>query len=38
MADGWFTPGAGKFEWFKDHELGPEMVVVPDGEFTMGSS
>jgi hypothetical protein len=31
-------PGAGKSEWFKDHELGPGMVVVPAGEFTMGSS
>jgi formylglycine-generating enzyme required for sulfatase activity len=36
--DGRFKPGAGKSEWFKDHELGPEMVVVPAGEFTMGSS
>jgi formylglycine-generating enzyme required for sulfatase activity len=36
--DGWFKPGAGKSEWFKDHQLGPEMVVVPAGEFMMGSS
>ena len=36
--DGWFKPGAGKVEWFKDHECGPEMVVVPAGEFAMGSS
>jgi formylglycine-generating enzyme required for sulfatase activity len=36
--DGWFKPGAGKFEWFKDHELGSEMVVVSAGEFTMGSN
>jgi formylglycine-generating enzyme required for sulfatase activity len=36
--DGWFNPGAGKSEWFKDHALGPEMVVVPAGEFAMGSS
>ncbi len=36
--DGWYKPGAGKLEWFKDHELGPEMVVVPAGEFMMGSS
>ncbi len=36
--DGWFKPGAGKSEWFKDHEVSPEMVVVPAGEFTMGSS
>jgi hypothetical protein len=36
--EGWFKPGAGKSEWFKDHERGPDMVVVPAGEFTMGSS
>jgi formylglycine-generating enzyme required for sulfatase activity len=35
--DGWFRPGAGKVEWFKDHEHGPEMVVVPAGSFMMGS-
>jgi formylglycine-generating enzyme required for sulfatase activity len=35
--DGWFKPGAGKSEWFKDHEHGPEMVVVPAGSFMMGS-
>ena len=35
--DGWFKPGAGKTEWFKDHEHGPEMVVVPAGSFMMGS-
>jgi hypothetical protein len=34
---GWFKPGAGKTEWFKDHEAGPEMVVVPAGSFKMGS-
>ena len=32
-----FKPGAGKNEWFKDHEHGPEMVVVPAGSSTMGS-
>ncbi len=37
-AEGWFRPGNGKAEWFKDHEHGPEMVVVPPGVFTMGSS
>jgi len=35
--DGWFKPGMGKAEWFKDHEHGPEMVVVPAGRFLMGS-
>src|SRR5262245_23919374 len=34
--DGWFKPGAGKSEWFQDHEASPEMVVVPLGSFTMG--
>jgi formylglycine-generating enzyme required for sulfatase activity len=34
---GWFKPGAGKTEWFRDYEAGPEMVVVPAGSFTMGS-
>jgi formylglycine-generating enzyme required for sulfatase activity len=34
---GWFKPGAGKTEWFQDHEAGPEMVVVPAGSFIMGS-
>ena len=36
-AKGWFQPGAGRTEWFKDHKHGPEMVVVPAGEFLMGS-
>jgi hypothetical protein len=35
---GWLKPGAGKTEWFKDLDVGPEMVVVPAGEFTMGSA
>ncbi len=35
--DGWFKPGAGKQEWFKDHDNGPEMVAVPAGAFEMGS-
>jgi formylglycine-generating enzyme required for sulfatase activity len=34
--DGWFLPGNGKAEWFKEHEHGPEIVVVPAGEFMMG--
>jgi formylglycine-generating enzyme required for sulfatase activity len=33
----WFLPGAGKSESFKDLEIGPEMVVIPAGEFWMGS-
>ena len=33
----WFKPGAGKTEWFKDLDRGPEMVVMPSGEFMMGS-
>jgi formylglycine-generating enzyme required for sulfatase activity len=35
---GWFKPGAGKAEWFKDHVDGPDIVVVPRGEFLMGST
>jgi formylglycine-generating enzyme required for sulfatase activity len=35
---GWFKPGAGKGEWFKDIDTGPEMVVMPAGEFVMGSN
>lgn len=34
---GCFLPGNGGHEWFKDHDDGPEMVVVPAGEFVMGS-
>ena len=33
----WFLPGAGKVEGFKDADFAPEMVVVPAGEFWMGS-
>jgi formylglycine-generating enzyme required for sulfatase activity len=33
----WFSPGAGKTEWFKDLDNGPEMVVLPSGKFMMGS-
>ena len=33
----WFLPGAGKAEGFKDADFAPEMVVVPAGEFWMGS-
>jgi hypothetical protein len=36
--DKWFLPGAGKSEWFKDHETGPEMVVVPAGTVMIGWS
>ena len=36
-SDGWFKPGAGKTEWFKDLEAGPGMVVVPgDPAFAIG--
>lgn len=35
--DGRFRPGAGKTEWFKDFDDGPEMVVVPAGHFLMGT-
>jgi formylglycine-generating enzyme required for sulfatase activity len=31
------TPGAGRAESFRDCETCPEMVVVPSGEFVMGS-
>jgi formylglycine-generating enzyme required for sulfatase activity len=34
---GYFRPGAGKSEWFKDFETAPKMVVVPPGTFLMGS-
>jgi formylglycine-generating enzyme required for sulfatase activity len=33
----YFVPGNGRSEWFKDHEAGPEMVVLPAGTFMMGS-
>jgi formylglycine-generating enzyme required for sulfatase activity len=33
-----FKPGAGKTEHFKDCPACPEMVVVPAGNFMMGSS
>jgi formylglycine-generating enzyme required for sulfatase activity len=34
---GWFKPGAGKSEWFKDLDNGPEMVVVAgDPAFAIG--
>jgi formylglycine-generating enzyme required for sulfatase activity len=36
-ANGRMLPGNGKTEWFKDHALGPEMVVIPEGQFVMGS-
>ena len=35
--EGWFLPGDGRAEWFQDHEMGPEMVIVPAGSFMMGS-
>jgi formylglycine-generating enzyme required for sulfatase activity len=33
----WFLPGAGQTESFRDLDTGPEMVVIPAGEFWMGS-
>jgi formylglycine-generating enzyme required for sulfatase activity len=30
-------PGNGRSEWFKDHPLAPEMVIIPKGQFIMGS-
>jgi formylglycine-generating enzyme required for sulfatase activity len=33
---GYFAPGAGRHEWFKDDDVGPEMVLVPAGWFIMG--
>jgi formylglycine-generating enzyme required for sulfatase activity len=36
--NGQFRPGNGKTEWFKDLDVGPEMVVMPAGEFLMGSN
>ena len=38
VLEGYFKMGAGKTEWFKDDEFGPEMVVVPAGNFKMESS
>ena len=37
VQEGWFKPGSGKTEWFKDLDVGPEMVVVPAGKFMRGS-
>ncbi len=37
LTGSWFLPGDGGRAYFKDHEHGPEMVVVPAGSFTMGS-
>lgn len=31
------VPGSGRNEWFKDLEVGPEMVIIPSGSFRMGS-
>jgi formylglycine-generating enzyme required for sulfatase activity len=32
-----FRPGKGGLEWFRDSNIGPEMVVVPAGRFMMGA-
>ncbi|MCB1509456.1 MAG: SUMF1/EgtB/PvdO family nonheme iron enzyme [Hyphomicrobiaceae bacterium] len=37
LTGNWFLPGDGNHAYFKDHEHGPEMVVVPAGSFVMGS-
>lgn len=37
-AHGWLTPGEGRSEWFQDDAVAPRMVVVPSGQFTMGSA
>lgn len=34
----YFVAGAGKIEWFKDHDVGPEMVIMPAGSIVMGAS
>ena len=36
--DGWFKPGAGKTEWFKDIDIGPEIGGDSGGELVMGSN
>jgi len=33
-----FRPGSGRTQWFRDLPGSPEMVVVPAGEFLMGTS
>jgi Sulfatase-modifying factor enzyme 1/TIR domain len=33
---GWFKPSAGKSEWFKDLDTGPEMVVPGNPAFAIG--
>ena len=30
------APGTGKTEWFKDIDIGPELVAIPAGSFMMG--
>lgn len=37
LTGNWFLPGDGNQAYFKDLDVGPEMVVVPGGEFIMGS-
>lgn len=34
---GWLKPGSGKTEWFKDLDIGPQMVVVPSGRLMVGA-
>jgi formylglycine-generating enzyme required for sulfatase activity len=33
----WLRSGAGDKEWFADFSAGPKMIVVPAGDFMMGS-
>ena len=33
----WLTPGRGRTEWVADCDGGPELVIVPAGQFVQGS-
>lgn len=37
VTDNRFTPGNGKTQWFMDIAGGPQMAVVPTGQYWMGS-
>lgn len=32
-----FLPGAGRNEWFQDHEIASKMLVIPDGTMICGA-